>query len=441
MAAVLLRLAVILGRPADLSSDADGYIAHAKVLMEGRGFSGPYTGRPTAYRPPGYPLLIAALTGSRTPESTVAMLHMAVGVVTVLLTKYLAEMAGLSQRWSIFAAALTAADPMLIRYTALPMTEVLSALLLTASLCAFYKYRAALAFSSSSQGLQRSGGRLTFWMTGIITGILPGLGTLVRPVCLVVALLLTVLLLVEVATGRRSVKPELRSSFRQYFSGICAALLPLLFLALVMLPWIWRNYNQFQRFIPATTHGGYTLLLGNNEEYYRDVVNGDWSKPWDGNALNAWQQRTLKECEQAGVLPSDEPGNDAWMYKKAFDTIARQPVTFLKACLLRLSRFCSVRMAADSTMPWPVTIAVAIWYLTLWIGIAVAGIRFVIRSDRYSEGPMWLAIAAFVMIHTFYWTDGRMRAPLVPILSVLGCIGGKSMVLWFQRKLATGKQQ
>jgi hypothetical protein len=56
-----LRLGGALLRPADLTADHDGYLAHAQMIEHGEGFAGPFTHRPTAFRPPAYPIVIAAV--------------------------------------------------------------------------------------------------------------------------------------------------------------------------------------------------------------------------------------------------------------------------------------------------------------------------------------------------------------------------------------------
>ena len=40
---------------------------------------------------------------------------------------------------------------------------------------------------------------------------------------------------------------------------------------IILSPWVYRNYQLFDKPVFATTHGGYTLLLGNNPLYYQQL--------------------------------------------------------------------------------------------------------------------------------------------------------------------------
>ena len=71
---------------------------------------------------------------------------------------------------------------------------------------------------------------------------------------------------------------------------------------LAISPWVTRNFVEFQTFIPATTHGGYTLALGNNPDYYRDVINGD---------ATSEEVLTLAGIQRASVLASVLPDDAA----------------------------------------------------------------------------------------------------------------------------------
>ena len=57
---LVLRLAVTLAQSPQLTQDRDAYLGIATSLVEGRGFSSPNSTVPTAFRPPLYPLSLAA---------------------------------------------------------------------------------------------------------------------------------------------------------------------------------------------------------------------------------------------------------------------------------------------------------------------------------------------------------------------------------------------
>ena len=98
----------------------------------------------------------------------------------------------------------------------------------------------------------------------------------------------------------------------------------------VLSPWAIRNQIQFGRPIVTTTHGGYTLLLANNPEFYDWLRVGAWGSVWQADQFNAdWKHRR----------PADELQADRQAYAEAWHTIRREPGTFLYACLVRIGRF------------------------------------------------------------------------------------------------------
>src|SRR5205814_6900316 len=134
--AVATRLAVMVPAARRPLEDPDNYLPLARSLAAGRGFV--LRGRPTAYRPPFYPLLLAPLVAAagRAAAGPILGLHLALGVGTVAVTAGAARRWGLSPRRGLLAAAIVACDPVLVVQGRAVMTETLAALLLAATLAA-----------------------------------------------------------------------------------------------------------------------------------------------------------------------------------------------------------------------------------------------------------------------------------------------------------------
>jgi hypothetical protein len=51
------------------------------------------------------------------------------------------------------------------------------------------------------------------------------------------------------------------------------------------------------------------------------------------------------------------------------------------------------------------------------------------RWDLLRPPLLWgiLLVVAFMGVHTFYWTNLRMRAPLIPVLSLLAAAGAEPL--------------
>ena len=406
-----LRLALGVYRPSDLTSDNDGYLAHAHPFAEGRGYLGPYSDRPTAFRPPAYPVALGILIAIGCSDRVAVAVISAVSSVLILwLTKTLAQQSGLTLHFQFLAVSGVALDPLLVRYAVLPMTEVPCTAVLLA---------AVLLFRSTKEYGRPENRR------AVIAGVLFGLGTLIRPVILISCVFLSLHRFLRVAR----VPPTGATST---IAARCRILLPGVVAGLVLLPWVVRNAVQLQSFVPATTHGGYTLALGNNPNFYRDVINGDDDFPWNGAALDAWQRRMIDQSKESGVEQVNEPASDEWYYQQAFAAIRAEPASFLKAVALRLRRFWALT-AAESQTGVVVSAVIGVWYVLIWIGLVWdrLSVFWLRKTGCYkSLTDLWLVVLSFMLMHSVYWTDARMRAPIMPILIVLSLSGWQSIVNW-----------
>jgi len=436
-------------RPADLRADNDGYLAHAEMVIQGEGFAGPYTHQPTAFRPPAYPISIAALRWiGFSAAASVLIITGLCGIVIIGLTWKLGQQLGLPNSVVVFATALTTFDPLLLRYSILPMTEVPAAAVLLAAVVALKA--GEKRFLNAGKDVKDSCSRIRensevgdgsdrkshdfryeeSCSLLLLSGILFGIGSLVRPIILVSCAMLVLWRII------RSLKN--RADFRR---GIMTAILPAVAALLAVSPWIIRNAIQFHKFIPATTHGGYTLALGNNTDFYRDVIDGDVPFPWPGPQLDAWQKNMIADAEAQGVPIGDEPALDAWHYQQAFAAIQSRPTSFLKACLLRLRRFCAITPGADDSLPGVIRALTAVWYGVIAIGVIAAVGQSILNCRRRglprsqqcnSAGngfaDLWFVILSFMLLHSVYWTDTRMRAPVMPFVCLIAAFGLSSIL-------------
>jgi hypothetical protein len=420
-----LRFVLAWYRSEDLLSDNDGYLAHAKPVAAGAGFHGPYTDCPTAFRPPAYPVILGGLIAFGFSDAmAVGIVSFVSSVVIFLLTRTLALQAGMDQRWSLLAVLAVVLDPLLLRYSILPMTEVPCAAILLAAVVAFPRFRSGGVVGDQS----------SMWPE-ILSGVLFGIGTLIRPVVMIVCVFVTLYALWCDLRARRSAvvcstnSPPVAVVSARDLSGLVSLFIPAIVAGFVICPWVVRNAVQFHHFIPATTHGGYTLALGNNPDFYRDVINGADEFPWDGAGLDAWQKRMIRESESQGILATNEPAADAWYYSQAMAAIRAEPASFLKASALRLRRFWATATADSSAGSGLSRSLVMVWYGMLWIGLIlqIAWACFGKRSPQHCLMVMlWLVILAFLVMHSVYWTDTRMRAPLMPIMIVISVSGWQS---------------
>ncbi|HET6880314.1 MAG TPA: glycosyltransferase family 39 protein [Pirellulales bacterium] len=385
--ALLIRGGVLLARFDHLAADPDGYRALAhNVIKNGVLGSGQ---KPSAYRPPLYPLLLAACSASPwKSETAIGVLHLALGVATILLTVDLGRRWGLGH-FAYLAGALVACDPILLNQSTLVMTETLATFLAVTSLW---------CTTATAEATGRR--RIAF---AAATGMSFAIAALCRPTFLVSLLF--------IAAGLGRALPRGRERWRT-LAAMCIAA------SIGLLPWAARNWVQFGKPVVTTTHGGYTLLLGNNPAYYDFLETSPWRAVWNANQLDE---------ELRAARGGDEVANDRDEYVRAWQTIRQLPTTFFYASLHRIAALWGVLphqvSANESTGSRYGRYAIAVWYLAVF-GLALAALG---TSAAQVTRPPWLwaalLAASFTAVHLVYWTDMRMRAPLTPAISLLAAAG------------------
>lgn len=398
VATAALRSAAVAVRRDALARDPDAYRLIAENLVQRGTFSRSGPDRPpapTAFRPPVYPLLLAATAchGTVSPQQ-VAVIHVVLGTLTVVATWWLARWWGLGPA-SWCAAVLVAVDPILLYQSAEVMTETLATFLTAAGLLA-----------------------LTWWQrraTGAavaVAGAVFGLAVLCRPTSLVWAALCGALLLVHRPPGIDRKQP----------------LVFLVVLGAVVAPWGWRNLRATGHFTVTTTHGGYTLLLANNPYVYQHLRTGPWGSVWDGQELLPMLDATPEPGGTAhaapeGEHPESEHAVDRRYYALARQTIRAQPGMFLWSSIARVGALWSPLPRQtdppESWRGWGGRWLVAAWYL----GVLTAALGGAWRRGRSWLHAPWVWAGLFLLavtaVHAVYWTNMRMRAPATPIVALL----------------------
>ena len=455
---LVIRGAFVAATADSLNADPDAYRSIAENLRQhgvyGSGSS------PTAFRPPLYPVLLAALAVDGKVTSTIAGgLNVLFGVATVVLTFWLGRHWRLG-RWSFAAAALVAIDPILLNQSSLVMTETLATCLATASLLAITAWNAK---PSPRRAL--------------LAGLAIGLACLCRPTFLpwlgLVAggmiLYRSRWVLIHLYDGppRPSVKDSTASEGRRTgypnvpfsaASGIvrctswklaslrALALDSIVFVlaaVIVISPWILRNYLVFGAPKATTTHGGYTVLLGNNPSFYRYLREAPRGTTWDAAELaDAWKFRAYSTSPQdaiwrltaspvrpvdATAISRSELEDDKFAYSLARHYIRDDPGMFVYSCVFRIGRLWQLTpyrtTSSESTIRLLSRILTGCWYSLLFLLAIVALVSM--RAIAFRSPVVWglLLCLAFTGMHAVYWSNMRMRAPLMPFVCLLAASG------------------
>ena len=421
---VALRLGILALQSEHLQHDTDAYLAIAGQFASGNGFAG-IGGSPTAYRPPLYPLLLAAVLALGGGTTAIGVVQVVLGALTVWLAYEIGRKL-VPGRGALIASGIVAVDPLLVQYTVFTMTEVLCAFLVSLLLLVSYSRIEARRH--------------------LLVGVVFGLSALARPTMWSFGgLVLMYWIVARVVRHRGFLKGRLTGTVREVPWGL------LIGTAVIVAPWGVRNLVVFGKPILTTTHGGYTLLLGNNPVFYREVVAAPWGTTWSHQSREAWRSSLDRKMAAHDPPIVSETEADAWMYRQARENITAEPGLFVRSCWLRFRRFWNIVPLEAAVEPirgawmqlcgragseeWCGSTANGVvasvrWgvggFYVLVTGGMVAGLVRLGRAEWRRWMPLVLLIASFTLVHLFYWSNTRMRAPLVPVIALLAARGVSS---------------
>jgi hypothetical protein len=387
-----------------LTDDRDDYLVVARQYLA-HGFWTPFDGVPSSFRPPLYPLLVAALEQCGGGPRALALLQLVLGTATVALTLRIGKKLNLGGL-SLIAGTLVAFDPLLIQYTTFPMTETLFTFLLT------------LLVNAAVKPLD-GGTDIRSWplVRSAIGGILLGACALCRPTIWAAAALFAAW---QFWPWLRRKAPGKRRAIMASIVGVCAAI--------VILPWGIRNWRILNAPVLTTTHGGYTLLLGNNREFFHQVAARPFLEEWKNSEPDRFQKNWFADLVvqmQRDLGPhANEIDQDRWMYRRAGASIVAEPRLFLRACALRFLEFWNIMPLSPtrSAMPSFVNGLITCWYAAEGL-LFLVGITTLLRRGNERWSVTLILILSFTLVHLFYWSNMRMRAPLVPLIALLAAQG------------------
>lgn len=367
-------------------SDAPVYALLAENLLSNKGFT--YAGQPSAFRPPGYPLLLAGFMEvfGHHYITAVRLLQFMMGLLTVVICARTARhIVGREGQRAALVFGLYL--PTLIFSTAQLMTECVSAFL-TALFFLFLVEQQVRGDERSACGL----------------GLIAGLESLLR----FNAVILPFFALGAVSGGRRKGSVVLRSAT------------VLLLAALVVSPWLIRNAAVFPGHVLYSTHTGANAVQG--------VVNPEGrTQPGDTERLKAamgWCVQDLETNDSARLaLPSETVLNrhalrvvpQLWNEQgwNAVPPLAKKIGDFW----LSTDQFLHTRSLPAAERAIRIA-GVSIYWIVL--AIAIVGL-YHLRNTRPELGD-WviLYLVGITLVHLPFVMNTRLRIPLVePLIIVL----------------------
>jgi 4-amino-4-deoxy-L-arabinose transferase-like glycosyltransferase len=396
--ALVLRLLYVDATPAyELRHDARDYELHAQSIAVGEGYSRHVAyGRPTAFRPPGYPYFLAGVyrvAGVERAEAS-RRIHVArvaqafVGAAIVALIGVLGTLLW-GPRTGLIATAVGAVYVPLILIGGAVMSEPLFAVAMLAAVIAAVLHR-------------RSSHRYRY---AVLSGVLLGLAILTRANAII--------LLAPLAFAvwdRRA-----RSVWRGL--GPPAALIAVALATLT--PWTIRNAEQLHAFVPVSTQLG-SSLAGT----YNDTARTDPDDP------GAW--RSIKHVPEYASLwrhvrTTPEATLERRLRRTALNYIADHPLYVAQVGFYNTLRMLDLdgrrrSRATAATVSvehgWADAGVICFW---AFAALAVAGAL----TGRARRAPPWLwAVPALLFLSVVFLAveTPRYRTPLDPFVVLLAAV-------------------
>lgn len=373
--AVILRISA-LAMPFHLWGDWMTYHELAQSWSANGSYS--VNGIPYAYRPPGYPFFITIIymIFGAVPRLAAAF-NVIFGTMSVWLT-YLIVQNIWNNRKARIAAIIMALFPSQILFTNKLATEPLFTMLLLTGVYLVLK-------ASESKD----------YVFSIASGFTLGISALVRAV--VQGFIAVPALFYMLAQNHRSYKTR-------------NIVFLLISFALVVAPWMYRNYEAKGSFTLAT-QTGINLLIGN--------------APGSGMG---WNQAVTEQFDVND--PANQVYVDSAARAMAIEYIKDDPVGFIKRGFLKLGYFFSVDMegvwnemidaAGAGRLDGFVVIAIAAEsYYLIVLFLSVTGFYLFIRHKKLRRTGGYLLLGTILYwaaVHFVFFGDGRFHYPIVPMI-------------------------
>jgi 4-amino-4-deoxy-L-arabinose transferase-like glycosyltransferase len=347
----------------------------------------------TAFVAPGYPVLLAAVYKFAGPTAAnptsflwLFLVQSVIGALGCVFAFYLARRVFKSTFAGWLALLATGISYFLVRAVAQVDPAVLTATMITASVLTIV--------SAGDSG--------SFWRH-VLAGLVAGLTVLVAPMYLIV---LPFAYLWTLAYGKAS------AGKRFGLSLVC-----ILFFALAVAPWTYRNYNVFGRIVPIESSVGYHLWLGNNQ-----AATGTEETDTDTAVETAAFGSLPADAKERLAQTANEVDRDCLLAKQAWEWMRHSD----RAVGLRLRTwafFWTGRYPwVDRLMNVPERGALALAIVLLTLVLAVLGIAAG-KTER-QRGLAWMIYLVLILYPLVYafshvTTQALYRVALDPLLLVL----------------------
>ena len=387
---------------------------HAENLYQGPGFAFSWYGlfsEPVvgSFIPPLYPwILTLAMQASAGREKVAVLLAQLLNVILGTLTVYLvariahhatgqrtaedsgaqrnglrADLRRIGRRPDLLAAAIWAIYPPALGHIYQPRQQTLEAFLL--SLLALLLLKIAMR-AGTSRDRRSPQGLAT--MRAILPGLVLGILLLGRPSSGLIWVFWGLFLLWQ---------------YRFRLAAWRFLVVASLMAAIVISPWMIRNWRIHDHFVPISTNGGFNFYMGNNH----------YSKGEIGLVHRVFRRMSAGERQEWRDLTEVE--RDHRFYQMGFGFWQREPGAALAGVGRKAVYFLLFRPAFFRMYPPPITVVFAISYLPLLLPCLLA-LR---RRPSSALTLLYLALLATGLVSCIFIVSMRFRASVEPFMAVI----------------------
>jgi 4-amino-4-deoxy-L-arabinose transferase-like glycosyltransferase len=355
----------------------------ARNVLAGHGYVYPALGTLYhAYMEPLYPGLVIgvyALTGGSAVALSVA--QCLIGALLPLVI-YAFTRRAFGEAAAVAAALIVAVHPALAGYTVKFHPLVLDSVLLPLVALTLLRLRQAPSATNTA-----------------LFGVALGLCVLTRP---------TVLVFVAIASAWWFTSPAAQELRRPLGAGLVIA-------ALIVTPWVVRNYLVLHTVVLTRANVGYVFWLGNHPG-----TSGGAADPTDPTSTRSMFDGAPVELRDR-VLSTDEIGQHRIFLAEALAYVKRAPGAFVRRWGRKLGYFWGVPPYSGKRYPrWQIAV-----YHAFYVGLVIAALAGLWSAWRHpvpGQGPgLGLAVllpAAVAVTQALFYVEGRHRLGVESMLAV-----------------------